>query len=285
MHDTRAHLCSAEDHAQYLARTEPLRAYKRHVLPALLKPRWPRRRKPKLPGFSVPAGQIVAFFMDPEVRLDDGSYNLRENIKCPLTAFYCRMRAAIHAVMEHETDLSAQAYINEQKTHLYRFFNERFSNLHGSEYLGDGLPLGQTDASGLRNEDATRLTYADNSFDLAMSFEVLEHIPDFAAALSETHRTLRPGGRFYFTAPFIPTRDEHLIRAKLEDGKIHHILEPEMHGDPVTGEGILCFQHFGWQILRDLEAAGFQSAYALAYDEVEYGYYTQDPILIFRAVA
>ena len=66
---------------------------------------------------------------------------------------------------------------------------------------------------------------------------------------------------------------------------VHGDRDLAYQGDPVTGEGILCFQHFGWQILRDLEAAGFQSAYALAYDEVEYGYYTQDPILIFRAVA
>lgn len=118
-----------------------------------------------------------------------------------------------------------------------------------------------------------------------MSFEVLEHIPDFASALREAHRVLQAGGRFYFTAPFNPHIESHLIRARIDDGKVVHILEPEMHGDPVTGKGILCFQHFGWDILNDLRAAGFRTIEALVFDEVEFGYYTQEPIFVFRAIA
>jgi ubiquinone/menaquinone biosynthesis C-methylase UbiE len=41
----------------------------------------------------------------------------------------------------------------------------------------------------------TSLPAADTSFDAALSVQVLEYVPDTAAALTELHRVLRPGGR------------------------------------------------------------------------------------------
>ena len=46
----------------------------------------------------------------------------------------------------------------------------------------------------VRNEDLTALTYADGSFDLVLTSETLEHVPDLAAALGEIRRVLAPGG-------------------------------------------------------------------------------------------
>ena len=43
--------------------------------------------------------------------------------------------------------------------------------------------------------DATDLPFPDNSFDAAISTQVLEYIPDVDAALAEVHRVLRPAGR------------------------------------------------------------------------------------------
>ena len=42
--------------------------------------------------------------------------------------------------------------------------------------------------------DASRLPFADASFDLVWSWGVLLHVPDLAAALAEIRRVLRPGG-------------------------------------------------------------------------------------------
>jgi len=44
-----------------------------------------------------------------------------------------------------------------------------------------------------------RLPFPDNSFDLVVSMECLEHVEDPTAVLSEVFRILRPGGWFYFT--------------------------------------------------------------------------------------
>src|SRR5579871_4991921 len=43
--------------------------------------------------------------------------------------------------------------------------------------------------------EATQLPYPDSHFDLAVSTQVYEFVPDVQAALSELHRVLRPGGR------------------------------------------------------------------------------------------
>lgn len=45
---------------------------------------------------------------------------------------------------------------------------------------------------------ATNLPFADNTFDVALSAELLEHIPDWQPCIDEVVRVLRPGGVAYF---------------------------------------------------------------------------------------
>ena len=49
--------------------------------------------------------------------------------------------------------------------------------------------------------DALRLPFADGTFDRIIASEVMEHIPDDAAAASELARVLRPGGTMAVTVP------------------------------------------------------------------------------------
>ena len=51
------------------------------------------------------------------------------------------------------------------------------------------------------NGDATRLPFPDGVFDRVIASEVLEHVPDDAAALAELARVLRPGGTLAATVP------------------------------------------------------------------------------------
>lgn len=56
-------------------------------------------------------------------------------------------------------------------------------------------------AAGALRGDATRLPFADESFDVVITSEVLEHIQGDVDALAEMARVLKPGGRFAATVP------------------------------------------------------------------------------------
>lgn len=49
--------------------------------------------------------------------------------------------------------------------------------------------------------DALRLPYADNSFDVVLMSEILEHVPSDEAAMAEMMRILKPGGLAAVTVP------------------------------------------------------------------------------------
>ena len=49
--------------------------------------------------------------------------------------------------------------------------------------------------------DASKLPFADNTFDGAILIEVFEHVPDPSRVLREIHRTLAPGGRLWVALP------------------------------------------------------------------------------------
>ncbi len=109
-------------------------------------------------------------------------------------------------------------------------------------YFRDNLEHGSIGPDGARVEDITALTLPDQSLDLIVSADVLEHVPDAHAAFRETFRVLRPGGRHIFTVPNEPLT---IRRAVLADGQVKHIEEPEYHSDPLDPKGILAFWHFG----------------------------------------
>ena len=108
----------------------------------------------------------------------------------------------------------------------------------------------------------TALTFPTASLDAAISLDVLEHVPDYRAALREFGRVLKPGGVLVLTVPFHDDRVESTQIARLaDDGRVEHFGVPEFHGDPL-GDGVPCFHHFGWGLLDAIREAGFADACA-----------------------
>lgn len=73
-----------------------------------------------------------------------------------------------------------------------------------TDYVGVDLAVGdaQWDYTGIDTQaDLQRLPFADNSFDAAICFQVLEHVNEPMAVISEIGRVLRPGGKLYLSAP------------------------------------------------------------------------------------
>jgi SAM-dependent methyltransferase len=138
----------------------------------------------------------------------------------------------------------------------------------GSDYCGesDAASLAQ----GARSEDLTRLTYPDNAFDLVLTSETLEHVPDLNAALGEIHRVLAPGGRHVFTVPVLPGTKQTFARAIVEpDGSIHDHWPRICH--PGGDWGYPVFTELGTDLPALLSDAGFQS-------EVQFGPVSEDDL-------
>jgi SAM-dependent methyltransferase len=72
------------------------------------------------------------------------------------------------------------------------------------EYGQEGAEVAAERGLDVVRADATRLPVADDSIDLVVSFDVLEHIPDHGAAVSEVRRVLRPDGTFLIAVPADP---------------------------------------------------------------------------------
>jgi ubiquinone/menaquinone biosynthesis C-methylase UbiE len=77
----------------------------------------------------------------------------------------------------------------------------------GAEYAFSFCQLAKIHAANsgasirLVQADGTRLPFKDSSFDLVVSSETIEHIPDDRAVISEIARVLVPGGRLLLTVP------------------------------------------------------------------------------------
>ena len=76
------------------------------------------------------------------------------------------------------------------------------SNYIGTQYFAD-FALGAVHPSGWRNEDLEQQSFAEQSFDLVITQDVMEHVFQPNQAFSEIARTLKPGGAHIFTVPLI----------------------------------------------------------------------------------
>ena len=127
--------------------------------------------------------------------------NWREHLVCPSCGLNNRMRAAIHLLAEAGVSLKrSQIYATEQTTPLFARLRERCPSIVGSEYLGDSVPLGTTNSNRIANQDLTRLTFPDGRFDLILSLEVMEHVPNYLQAFAECARVLKPAVRVLFSS-------------------------------------------------------------------------------------
>ena len=136
---------------------------------------------------------------------------------------------------------------------LHRYL-ARCPGLHHSEF-GSTQP-------GVPSQDLMALSYEDRSFDLVVTSDTLEHVPDVRQALREIYRVLKPGAAHVFSTPVVtdrPTRQ----RAVLTQGRLTHLLPPSYHGAPQQGKlDFLVFHEFG----ADFEAICGDAGFALKVD-------------------
>lgn len=116
-------------------------------------------------------------------------------------------------------------------------------NYVSSQYFPD-VPRGKT-RNGHRSEDLQALSFGDESLDLHLHLDVMEHVNRPDLCLQETARTLRPGGMAIFTTPVYKALAATQRRAIYFEDGVEHLAEPEYHGNPISGDGALVTFHFG----------------------------------------
>jgi SAM-dependent methyltransferase len=97
---------------------------------------------------------------------------------------------------------------------------------------------------GVLRGDATRLPFADGSFDVVITSEVLEHIQDDVGSIAEMVRVLRPGGSFAATVPsWLPE-------------KLNWMLSDEYHAPKAAGGHVRIYS--ATELRSKLRAAGLE---------------------------
>lgn len=125
---------------------------------------------------------------------------------------------------------------------------------------------------GFRNENLENLTFSDESFDLVVSQDVMEHIYNPDKAFSEIARTLRPGGAHIFSVPIVNKFKPSEIWASLgENGEPLFTNKPEYHGNPIDLKGSPVTMHWGFDIVDYIKNASHIETTIEYIDDLNFG--------------
>lgn len=125
-------------------------------------------------------------------------------------------------------------------------------------YFWDDTPLG-TVRNGVVCQDLRALTFKDESFDLILSMDVLEHVFDMPKVLSEVARVLKPDGVHIFTIPVVyPFPAASSIRAVMTpSGDIEHRM-PERYHAAGNGSKALVVTEWGADLVGLHQQSGLR---------------------------
>ena len=122
-------------------------------------------------------------------------------------------------IQAHLAGLRADALVVNVGCALVRRFE---ADCH-SRYLATDLRvLDNVDFS----SDATMLPLADDSVDTLITLEMLEHVPDPAAVVSELARVLKPGGTILLSVPSAVPRHDHHDYWRFTAQGLKHLCDP-----------------------------------------------------------
>lgn len=127
----------------------------------------------------------------------------------------------------------------------------------GTQYFPD-LPAGDM-RDGFRCENLEKLSFGDETIDVHVHLDVLEHVNHPGDCFAEMERTLRPGGQMIFTTPIYEDKLATERRGYYDaENTAHFLFEPEYHGNPIDETGAPVTFHYG-QDFSDLILAWTQA--------------------------
>lgn len=133
-----------------------------------------------------------------------------------------------------------------------------FPRYYGFEYAT--FPEGFLDTFPIPISTLQRLNLPEACFDIIVTNDIMEHIPEISVEVAEMYRVLKPGGHIFATMPFRTMKEETFIRAEMQDGSPRYLTDAELHPNPLNPKGSLVFRLPGWDILQTFRKAGFSSS-------------------------
>jgi SAM-dependent methyltransferase len=190
----------------------------------------------------------------------EAAFNRRESRACATCNSNYRSRQLARALVEIYGEDGDRSLADLLGT-------ERFCALRILGIDMDFLPMLSNSPGYIRSDYITSLIPAcgrldrglpldDNSIDIVLVSDTLEHVPRRRRALEEISRVLKPGGRFVTAQPVILGR-RSITRCTLDPaGQVKHMLPPSHHLR--SADDALVFVEFGIDFLDGIETAGLK---------------------------
>jgi len=123
------------------------------------------------------------------------------------------------------------------------------------------------------NEDLQCQTFDDEQFDLFVSLDVLEHIPEPHLAIKEIWRTLKVGGVMLCTFPVrrdVSKAMEYRVKQD-SSGALQYVKEPVYHGNPINSKGALVTVDYGYDVHNYIAACADFDVRVYRFDDRTHG--------------
>ena len=176
---------------------------------------------------------------------------LRDNYRCSNCGSIPRERALM-SVVESRFPRWRELVIHESSPGnrgASRKLAKQCSHYVPSQFFPDTKP--GAIVGGIRCENLEALSFDDESIDLHVTQDVLEHVFRPSRVFREIARTLKPGGAHIFTVPIVNKEKPSALRAQLgDDGQVGHLQPPVFHGNPISDQGSLVTVDWGFDICR-----------------------------------
>jgi hypothetical protein len=111
------------------------------------------------------------------------------------------------------------------------------------------------------NVNLEKMPFADETFDIILTTEVMEHVRHIEVAHREIARCLKTSGTYLFTVPYDDAMAATWVLID-PDTNQHLVYPAHIHGDPgMRNEGIKSYRVFGRDIIDDLHIAGLDGTF------------------------
>jgi hypothetical protein len=121
------------------------------------------------------------------------------------------------------------------------------------------LRNGEALIDGSVNVNLVDMPFKENSFDVILTSDVMEHVAEDEVAHREIFRCLAPRGTYVFTVPYDPClMGNRKLTQRSINGRPRFVLDRHIHGDPHASSGIIAHRIYGQQLLNDLRDIGYE---------------------------